>query len=60
MMEIHALTGEGETHVMTVYRDSDKEGPLQMISRDKLARLLRIEINYLELLELLAKQEAEA
>jgi hypothetical protein len=60
MIDIHAITGDDVIHVLTMDRDLSDNGPVQLISEQRLALLLRIEANYLEVLELFAKHEAAA
>jgi hypothetical protein len=59
-MEIHALTGDDMVHVLTMDRELSDNGPVRLISEQRLAYLERVEANYIELLHLLAKQEAAA
>jgi len=42
-MEFHAITDKGVAHVCSVERGASDLSPLQMISRDELARLKRAE-----------------
>lgn len=43
ILELHAHTAEGTTHVCTVHRGEKDETPLQMISAQELARLRQVE-----------------
>lgn len=42
-MELHAITDQGVVHVCDIHRGTGDLSPLQMISRDELARLKRAE-----------------
>lgn len=41
--DIYAITPGGGGHVLTVHRDAKDEGPLHLISAQKLARLEQLE-----------------
>lgn len=43
IMDFHAITDQGVAHVCSVERGSGDLSPLQMISREELARLKRAE-----------------
>lgn len=42
-MEFHAISDKGVVHVCDIHRGAGDLSPLQMISRDELARLKRAE-----------------
>jgi hypothetical protein len=59
MMEYHATSQQGALHICTVHRCTQDDGPVQIISAQKLAYYQHVEAAYvslcLELEELLAK-----
>jgi len=48
--DIHVLTSTGGGHVMTVHQDAKDEGPLHLISVQRLARLEQLEAMMEEML----------
>ena len=53
-MELHAITEQGAVHVCDIHRGTADLSPLQMLSRDELARLKRAEAELLALRQDLA------
>lgn len=42
-LDIHVHTPAGSSHVLTVHRTDKDEGPLQLVSTERMAQLLQVE-----------------
>lgn len=58
MMDLHAHTAEGSSHVATIHRGEKDETPLQLISAQELARLRAAEAELIALRQSLASPAA--